>query len=49
LASYERRGLLNCSESPTFLPVQPSGDWGGIIGETQDYRQSPGKSGDKVN
>jgi hypothetical protein len=48
LASYERRGLLSCSENPTFLPVPPGGSWSGVIGETQDYHQPPGKSGDAV-
>jgi serine/threonine-protein kinase len=48
LSSYERRGLLSCSENPTFLPVPPGGSWSGIIGETQDYHQPPGKSGDEV-
>jgi serine/threonine-protein kinase len=48
LSSYERRGLLSCSENPTFLPVPPGGSWGGIVGETQDYHQPPGKSGDGV-
>jgi serine/threonine-protein kinase len=46
LASYERRGLLSCSENPTFLPVPPGGSWSSIPGETQDYHQPPGKSGD---
>jgi hypothetical protein len=48
LASYERRGLLSCSENPTFLPVPPGGFWEGLIGETQDYHQAPGKSGDVI-
>jgi hypothetical protein len=48
LASYERSGLLSCSENPTFLPVPPGGSWEGVVGETQDYHQPPGKSGDGI-
>jgi hypothetical protein len=47
LASYERRGLLSCSENPTFLPVPPGGSWSAAIGETQDYPQPPKKPVDE--
>jgi serine/threonine protein kinase len=48
LASYERRGLLSCSENPTFLPVPPGGSWSGVPGETQDYHQPPARSEDRI-